>query len=134
MSAGWSNASRAQAPRRAAAAMLRALGGDEITLRVSAPMGTPDSRGLGLQRYDISEVRLSPAIVRQTKAAPDPQWEALLPAGEIESKLGPDNDAIAQALRPNAEVFCTGQVLRIRDVSTELFAGCEYLYRIILGD
>jgi hypothetical protein len=134
MSASWNDASRAQAPRRAAVAMLRSLGGAEITLRVSARMGTLDTRGLGLQQYDIAEVRLSPALVLQTKGAPDPQWEAILPAAEIESKLGPDSDAIAQALRPNAEIVRNGQVLRIRDVSSELFASCEYLYRITLGE
>lgn len=134
MTASWSDSSRALAPRRAAAAMLRALGGSEIVLRVSAPVGTLDTRGLGLQQYDVSEVRFSPAIVRQVKGAPIPQWEALLPATEVESKLGPDRDAIAAALHQNAEIVWNDKTLRIRDVSTELFANCEYLYRITLGE
>jgi hypothetical protein len=134
MSASWSDSSRAQAPRRAAAAMLRALGGSEIILRISAPMGSVDTRGLGLQQYDISEVRLSPAIVRQVKSAPASQWEALLPATEVEARLGPDRDAIAAALHPNAEIVWNDKTFRIRNVSTELFANCEYLYRITLGE
>lgn len=134
MSASWSDSSRAQAPRRAAAAMLRALGGSEIVLRVTAPMGTVDTRGLGLQQYDISEVRLSPAIVRQVKGAPTPQWEALLPATEVESKVGPDRAAISASLHLNAEIAWNDRVFRVRDVSAELFANCEYLYRITLGE
>ncbi|MDT8068672.1 MAG: hypothetical protein ROO76_10970 [Terriglobia bacterium] len=134
MSVDWNDSSRAQAPRRAAAAMLRALGGSEIVLRVSAPMGTVDTRGLGLQQYDISEIRLSPAIVREVKGAPTPRWEALLPAAEVEAKLGTGREAIAAALHQNAEIVWNAKTLRIRDVSTELFANCEYLYRITLGE
>ena len=134
MSATWSDSSRSQGPRRAAAAMLRALGGAEISLRISAPMRAADTRGLGLQQYEIAEVRLSPAIVRQLKAAPNPQWEVLLPASEVEAKLGPDADSIAAALHTNAEMICNRKALRIRSVSAELFANCEYLYRITLGE
>jgi hypothetical protein len=134
MSTSWSDSSRSQAPRRAAIAMLRALGGSEIFLRVSAPMGTVDTRGLGLQRYDLGEVQLAPAIVRQVKGATSPQWEALLPAAEVEAKLGPDSAAIAAALHANAEMVWKDRTLRVRDVSTEVFANCEYLYRITLGE
>ncbi len=134
MSISWSDSSRAQAPRRATTAMLRTLGGSEIVLRVSAPMGTVDPRSLGLQQYDVSEIRFSPAIVRQIKAAPTSQWELLLPATEVEDKLSPDADVIAAALHQNAEIVWNEKTLRIRGVSTELFANCEYLYRIILGE
>lgn len=134
MISSWTDSSRAQAPRRAAVAMLRALGGTEIVLRVSAPMGTVDTRGLGLQQYEISEVRLTPAIVRQVEGAPSPQWEALLPATEVEAKLGPDAGTIAAALHRNAEIVWNEKTLRIRDVSAEVFANCEYLYRITLGE
>jgi hypothetical protein len=134
MSVSWVDSSHAQAPRRAVAAMLRSLGGSEILLRVSAPLGTLDERGLGLQQYDISEIRLAPAIVGQVKTAPAPLWEALLPATEVEAKLGPDRVAIATALHQNAEIVWSDKTFRIRNVSTELFANCEYLYRIALGE
>jgi hypothetical protein len=113
--------------------MLRALGGSEIVLRVSAPLGSLDARGLGLQQYEVSEIRLSPAVVVQVKTAP-PLWEALLPATEVEARLGPDPVAIAAALHQNAEMVWNDKTLRIRNVSTELFANCEYLYRIALGE
>lgn len=134
MSTSWTDFSRAQAPRRAAAAMLRALGGSEIILRVSAPMGTADTRGLGLQQYDISQIRLSPTIIRQVRSATSSQWEALLPATEVEAKLGPNAEAIAAALHQNAEIVWNDKTFRIRGVSAELFANCEYLYRITLGE
>jgi hypothetical protein len=114
--------------------MLRALGGSEVTLRVAAPMGTLDTRGLGLQQYESSEVRLAPAILRQVKAAPDRRWEVLLPASEIEAKLGPDADAIADALRVGTLMTWNGRTFRITDVACEQFAGREYLYRIALGE
>ncbi len=134
MSASWSDSTRSQAPRRAVSAMLRALGGSEIVLCVSVPMGKVDTRGLGLQQYDLSAIRLTPAIVRQLKGAPSPQWEALLPATEVEAKLGTDAGAIAAALHQNAEIVWNDKTLRIRDLSTEIFANCEYLYRITLGE
>jgi hypothetical protein len=134
MNASRTGSSRAQVPRRAAVAMLRSLGGSEIVLRVSAPMGAVDTRGLGLQQYEIGEVQLTPAIVRQVKGAPSPQWEALLPATEVEAKLGPHADTIAAALHQNAEIVWNEKTLRIRDVSAEVFANCEYLYRITLGE
>lgn len=133
MSASWSDFSRGQAPRRAIAAMLRALGGSEIVLRVTAPMGSVDTRGLGLQQYEVSEVRLSPAIVRRKETA-EAQWEVLLPATEVQAKLGPNNDTVSEALHRGAEIIWNERSLHIHDVSTELFANCEYLYRLILGE
>jgi len=133
VSASWSDSSQAQAPRRAAAAMLRALGGSEIVLRITAPMGIVDSRGLGLQQYEVSEVRLSPAIVRRKETA-EPKWEVLLPATEVQAKLGPDSSTVSEALHRGAEIVWNEKSLHIRDVSTELFANCEYLYRLTLGE
>jgi hypothetical protein len=124
---------RAEAPRRAAAAMLRALGGSEVAIRVAEPMGELDTRGLGLQQYDVSEIKLGPAIVRQTKPVPDAQWEVVLPATEIEAKLGPDPGTIATVLRIGTTMLWDDKVLRIAAVSCEQFAGREYLYRITLG-
>jgi hypothetical protein len=129
-----SNLFNAEAPRRAVVAMLRTLGGSEVTLRVVSPMGTLDTRGLGLQQYEISEVRLAPAILRQVRSAPDRRWEVLLPASEIEAKLGPDTDAIACALRVGTPMSWNGREFRIAEVACEQFAGREYLYRITLGE
>jgi hypothetical protein len=114
--------------------MLRVLGGSEIMLRVSAPMGAPDTRGLGLQQYETCELRLSPAILRKVKDAPEPRWEVLLPAAEIEAKIGPDGEAISEALRAGTPMFWNDRIFHIADVACEQFAGREYLYRITLGE
>lgn len=123
----------AEAPRRAVAAMLRALGGSEIAIRVGQPMGGLDTRGLGLQQYNVCEIKLSPAMVRQTKPSPDTQWEVVVPAAEIETKLGPDPEAVAISLRSGTAMVWNNKVLRIASVACEQFAGREYLYRITLG-
>lgn len=124
----------AEAPRRAAVAMLSALGGSEIILRVSAPMGDVDTRGLGLQQYDTSDVRLSPAILRPMKSGADRRWEVLLPATEVEDKLGPDVQVIAEALRAGAPMLFGDRLFHIVEFTCLQFAGREYLYRITLGE
>ncbi len=123
-----------EAHRRAAVAMLRALGGGEIVLRVSAPIGTLDPRGLGLQQYETSEVRLSSAVVQGAGSSTAKRLDVLLPACEVEDKLGADAATIASSLCAGAVMQWRGALFHVVEFSTEQFAGCDYLYKITLGD
>ena len=123
-----------EAYRRAAVAMLRALGGGEIVLRVSAPMGALDARGLGLQQYETSEVRLSPAVIQETGSSTAKKFEVLLPACEVEQTLGADGATIASNFRPGAVMQWRGALFHVVEFSSEQFAGCDYLYKITLGE
>ena len=126
--------SRGESLRRAAGAMLQTLGGAEIKLRVSAPLGALDGRGLGLQQYECGEVHFASAVVRQVSPAPMAKWEVLLAATQVEEKLGPDPEAIGIALRAGSVMLWKERVLRIESVSTEQFGESEHLYRITLGE
>lgn len=116
------------ATRRAAVAMLRSLGATEIAVRTALPIGN-DQRGLGLQQFEVAEVRLANALVRQTGDKPL-KLEIMVAASEVEAKLGVDDEDAAATLRNLAGVSWGDHLLHITGVAPELFAGCAYLYRI----
>lgn len=116
------------ATRRATVAMLRSLGATEIVVRTAVPAGN-DQRGLGLQQFEVAEVRLANALVRQTGDKPL-KLEIVVAASEVEAKLGIGDEDAAAALRNLAGVTWGDHRLRITGVAPGLFAGCAYLYRI----
>ncbi len=116
------------AARRAASAMLRALGGAEVVVRTAIPIGD-ERRGLGLGQYEVGEVRLQNALVKRTADEPT-KLEIVVAAAEVETKLGVGNEDAHNALRNLAGVAWGGRLLHVTGVTADLFAGCAYLYRI----
>lgn len=122
---------RGDAPRRAVSAMLRTLGGEEVWLRTTAPAGSVDTRGLGLQQYDVAEVRLTPALVRQST---EEFWEVLLAANEVEISLGTTTNGARGILLQSSALIWKTRLFHIENVETEQFAGCEYLVRVTMRE
>jgi hypothetical protein len=116
------------ATKRAAVAMLRTLGATEIIVRTAVATGN-DQRGLGLEKFEVAEARLSPALVKQVGDKPL-RFEIVLPASEVKTKLNLDEAAAGDALRQLAGICWGDHLLRVTAVTAELFAGCAYLYKI----
>lgn len=122
---------RGEAPRRAVSAMLRTLGGGEVWVRTKAPGGTVDTRGLGLQQYDVAELRLAPALVRENTEG---RWEVLLAANEVEACLGTTINGARGILLQSAALIWKTRLFHIEKVESEHFAGCEYLVRVTMRE
>ena len=124
---------------RAADAMLRCLGGTEISLLVPA-LNTPSdtSEQLGLVDPGVEQVRLAPVVVRNLPTAitgPRRRLEFLVSAGVVGAQLQSRNVATAEALFDQGlGVLHDGTLLHIEGFATEYFAGAAYLYRIVAVD
>ncbi len=121
-------------PARAAEAMLRALGGESVSLLFPVATGTPDlADELGLVAAAVEEVAVAPVVVRAL--VPDnghARRELLFAASAIRAQVDARSAATAEALFQSAVgVLHQGRLLRIVSVTPELFAGEAYLYRVL---
>jgi hypothetical protein len=129
----------AAAVTRAADAMLRCLGGAEITLVLPAmAMPTDASSQLGLVDPGVEQVALAPVVVRNLPTAitgPRRRMEFLAPVAAVANEVETRNLASANALFDGAlGVMFDGELLHIEGFTTEYFAGAAYLYRIVAVD
>jgi hypothetical protein len=121
---------------RAAEAMLRALGGDEVSLLFAA-VSMPDdpSAQLGMLDPGVVEVTFSPVVVRNLPTAnsgPRRRLEFLLPGSAVMAEAVARNEVSPQHMLDNAMgVMHDGSVLHIEGITTEYFAGTAYLFRVV---
>jgi hypothetical protein len=122
---------------RAADAMLRALGGDEIRLVLPLPASSSDlSSEIGLADPGVQQVRLTPVVVRTLPApasGPAQRLELLVSVSAVASVVEEQGLASAQALFNAAlGIEHEGALFRIESTGTDYFAGIPYLYRVVV--
>jgi len=121
---------------RAADALLRALGGDQIGLVLPMPTETgSDSTQLGLVDPGIQQLTISPVVVRTlptTNTGPRVRLEFLISASAVANAVDAEGAESAQALFELAlGIQHQADLFHIESVSTEYFAGTAYLYRVV---
>lgn len=121
---------------RAADALLRALGGDQIGLVLPMPTETgSDSTQLGLVDPGIQQLTISPVVVRPLPApntGPRVRLEFLISASAVANAVDEEGADSAQALFDVAlGIQHQANLFHIESVSTEYFAGMAYLYRVV---
>ena len=124
---------------RAADAMLKALGGDTVSL-VFPLVAMPDdaSAQLGLVDPGTEEVEFSPVVVRNlptSNAGPRRRLEILLSGRSVAEQVVARNVASAEALFDGAlGVVHGGDLLRIEGMTIEYFSGTAFLYKVVAVD
>jgi hypothetical protein len=124
------------AVQRAANAMLRALGGDEIALVLPLPAAVNDSSmQLGLSDPGVQQVTLSPAVVRSLavpSSGPRRRLEFLISALAVATAVDDEGSFSADALFDTAlGIQYQADIFHIESLSTDYFAGTAYLYRVV---
>ena len=123
------------AVRRAADAMLRTLGGAQVSVLFPlSAMPSESSVQLGLVDPGVEEVNFTPVVVRNLpteNTGPRQRVEFLLSASavadEAASRSLPSGlDLLEKALG----VMHQGDLFHIEGIVTECFGGMEYLYRV----
>ena len=122
---------RHQAMRRGADAMLRTMGGVQITLRIADPSSGDTNSQLGITPPTSSDVEIAPAVVRPVDPMPDgsQRIQVLLGAKALQpiaDSYGVTN--IPEWLLGSQGLVYQGQLMPIRSVTSSGFAGCDYLY------
>jgi hypothetical protein len=120
---------------RAADAMLRALGGEEIVLVLPLPASTSDiSSQIGLADPGVQQVQLSPVVVRNLPApatGPAQRLELLISVSAVANLVQSLGLASAEALFNLAlGIEYQGALFHIESTRTDYFAGIAYLYRV----
>lgn len=124
---------------RAAEAMLRALGGEEVALLFPI-VALPDDAAaqLGLADPGVQEITISPVVVRNLRAERKGTRvlrEFLMPAASVwaKSEVRPV-DTVQEFFNGALGIAYDGHLLRIEKVDTDFFAGTAYLYRVTAGE
>ena len=121
---------------RAADALLRALGGDQIGLVLPLPTETgSDSAQLGLTDPGVQLLTISPVVVRTLpapNAGPRVRLEFLISASAVANAVDEEGADSAQALFDLAlGIQHQADLFHIESMNTEYFAGTAYLYRVV---
>ena len=121
---------------RAADAMLRALGGEEISMLLPLAAMPADSAGqLGLADPGVEELKISPVIVRNRvteNSGPRRRVEFLVPASAIATALSTHNFRGAeQLIDATLGIAYEGELFHIEGFTSEYFGGVAYLYRVV---
>jgi hypothetical protein len=123
------------AAARAADAMLRTLGGTEVTLLFAAA-GLPGDgvSGLGLVDPGVVQAMIAPVVVVELTAensGPRRRIEMLAGRGAMAEQVSQRNVTSAEVLFETALglVYC-GEVFHIEGFVVERIAGVAYLYRV----
>ncbi len=120
--------------RRAADAMVRTLGGSQITLRLATPSAGDTNSQLGLTPPMSEDVQISPALVRTTAPAANgsKHIEVTLSAKAVKpiaDQYGVDD--IPTWLLTAEGVLFRGKLLHIETVISDHLGGVDYLYHIM---
>jgi hypothetical protein len=121
---------------RAADAMLRALGGDGVSMLFPlVTMPNDPSAQLGLADPGVEEVIFSPVVVRTLvtpTTGPRRRLEFWLSGAAVAAELTSRNVASAESLFNGAlGLLYDNDLFHIENFTTEYFAGTAYLYRVL---
>jgi hypothetical protein len=120
---------------RAADAMLRALGGDAISLLFSAlTLPNDPAAQLGLTDPGVQEMAFSPVVVRTLPTdsnGPRRRLQFLIPGSQVADAVVERNVPDAEQLFESAlGISYDGDLFHIANVVTEYFAGTAYLFLV----
>ena len=118
---------------RFADAILRSLGGSQITLRLSDPSTGDTASQLGLEAPTAGDMQISPAAIKALDPAPNGsrRIEVLLSATALRTiarNYGVEN--VVPWLLSMQGVLHDGVIMRIATVTVDKFYGKECLYHL----
>ncbi len=121
---------------RAADAMLRSLGGEEISMLLPLSAMPGDAAGqLGLTDPGVEQVKISPVIARSLptdNSGPRRRVEFLVPASGItRATAGHDFAGAEQLMEATLGIVYEGELFHIEGFTAEYFGGAAYLYRVL---
>jgi hypothetical protein len=125
-----SGGQRQAAVIRATNALIRALGGASVKVRVAQGVAEGMQRELGLAATGYQELELSPVLLRNIGGEHE-EVEMLVSASVLNQAMPACGVADGmEFLKTVQTIVSGGQVYVMTEVSAERFAGVDYLYRV----
>ncbi len=126
------------AAARAADALLRAMGGRTVMLRMPAPaVPTDAAEQLGIVTPSFQDTALGPVVFRKARATiadgKAAKWELLVSATAVQSLVGSlTYDSAGVLFAAACGVLCDDELLEIVSATPEQVFGQPYVYRLVL--
>jgi len=126
------------AAARAADALMRAMGGRTVMLRMPAPAVPADvTEQLGIATPTFQDLQLAPVAFRKARAVvaigKAAKWELLVSATVVDGLVGSLAYASASVLFADAfGVLSDDELLEIESATEEQVFGQPYVYRLVL--
>ncbi|HEY7153329.1 MAG TPA: hypothetical protein VH575_05150 [Gemmataceae bacterium] len=122
-----------RAVARFADAMLRSLGGTQVTLRIADPASGSSNSQLGLEAPEAEDLQISPAMIKPLAPAEGGRRriEVVVSAHSLRTlaKSYGVQDIVAWLLEAQG-VLQRDQILRIADVTVERYLDTDCLYHL----
>lgn len=117
---------------RAVNAMMRAMGGAAVKLRMPAATTSGTQRELGIVGSSYQEAEITPVIVRTPASKGETEQIEVLISSSALDALMPEFGATDgwSFLRMTQQIVYADRVFAVTGVSAERFAGVAYLYRV----
>lgn len=122
---------RGQAAVRTTEAFLRALGGLQVTLRISDPSTGDTSSQLGITAPTAEDIQIAPVLVQTMPPQPDGKrrWQLTFSARALRAAATPYGVTdIGAWLLGSQGLVRRGRLIPITAVKSDDFAGTDYLY------
>ncbi len=116
------------AARMMAEAMLRTLGGEEVTVEWPMAAVGDASKGLATVADTMQQAKLGPAVVR--RIAQTEKREVVVSAPALQTALGAATVNDVRTTLLTAAVTVSGESFRVTQVVAEWYGSEVYLYRI----
>jgi hypothetical protein len=128
-----------QALVRAANAMLRTLGGTEVSLRLpGVPPGDATSVQLGLSAIPVEDVPVSPVVILPLPAdvrSGALRYELLMSASAVDALAEARGlDSAATLFNSSLGIVHGSSLLHISGLAVEVFGGIVTVYRVTAGE
>lgn len=123
---------RQPAVARAANAMIKALGGATVRLRIASAAADGLESELGITATTCQEIEVSPVVVRNLDAKNGrEQIEVLMSSNTLDLMIPASGIANGmEFLNKVQAILCDERIYIVTRVSAERFAGVEYMYRL----
>ena len=133
------DALRGQSMLRAADAMLRVLGGTEVTLRLPGqPVGEATAVELGLVQPLVEDVPLTPVVVLPIQTGPrrgQRRYDLLCSASAIGRLVeGRSFNSVEALFNALLGIVYAGKLLHVESLSAEEFGGVPSVYRVTANE
>jgi hypothetical protein len=122
---------RAKRTAEQAEQLLRCLGGDSITLRISTGLSADDARGLGMTAMSFEDVEFSPAMMITRNDGTRVVQIAAASVNRLAEVRGSKPDDMLASV---VAVVRADELIPVKKIESQYVGIVEYIYNLVLSE